>query len=141
MLKLFENRFINTMKTLAASVEDIKATRSPSPRNSSHVGAVSQVSQVGAARAVGLKSNYQVRAIDRAGAVSGGSLRTPVSQLRALPPVSSRRTEAQAGAQAGEETDSCVLASIKVSLSCARAHTNLLARSITRAQSLALVCA
>ena len=128
MLKLFENRFINTMKTLAASVEDIKATRSPSPRNSSHVGAVSQVSQVsqvGAARAVGLKSNYQVRAIDRAGAVSGGSLRTPVSQLRALPPVSSRRTEAQAGAQAGEETDSCVLASIKVSLSCARAHTQM----------------
>jgi hypothetical protein len=148
MLKLFENRVINTMNKLAASVEDIKATRSPSPRISSHVGAASQVSQVGAARSVGPKfekSNYQVRAIDRAGAVSGGSLRTPVSQLRALPPVSSLRTEAQAGAQAGEETDSCVLASIKVylslSLSLFLSLALLLASSITRALSLALVCA
>ena len=177
MLKLFENRFINTMNTLAASVEDIKAAQSTggpqvlslgdretvtrvSPSlNCSHVGAGSDVGAVGSRTnchmrrrihayeeedtcasdvgAVGSRCNYQdqVRETDRTRAVSRGGLptpppppppvlghthtymRTPVSALRALPPVTSLRAEAHAGAQAGGETDSCVLASIKVCLS------------------------
>ena len=88
MLKLFENRFINTMNTLAASVEDIKATRSPCPLDP--------------------QVHVEVGAIDGAGAVSGSHLRAPVSSLRAA---------AQADAGAGRETDPCVLASIKVPLS------------------------